>query len=214
MDTLSTIFLTSFMIALSGAMMPGSLLTVTISESSRRGLIAGPLLMLGHSLLELALVVALLLGLAPLFNQPWFFLVVSLLGGGMLLWMAVGMLRALPSLSLELEAAAGGGRGNLVMTGALMSLANPYWIIWWATIGVGYIFSSRQAGLLGVLIFFVGHILADFAWYTLISTVIGTGRTLFTDRIYRGVIGVCAAFLAIFACFLWYHALQTLGMLS
>ena len=139
MDTFGTIFLTSFMIALSGAMMPGSLLTVTISESSRRGLMAGPLLMLGPSLLELALVVALLLGLAPLFNQPWFFLVVSLLGGGMLLWMAVGMLRALPSLSLELEAAAGGGRGNLVMTGALMSLANPYWIIWWATIGVGYI---------------------------------------------------------------------------
>ena len=64
-----TIFVSSFVIALSGAMMPGTLLTVTISESSRRGVIAGPLLILGHGILELTLVTALLLGLAPLFRM-------------------------------------------------------------------------------------------------------------------------------------------------
>jgi threonine/homoserine/homoserine lactone efflux protein len=43
---------TSFVIALSGAMMPGPLLTVTISESPRRGMLAGPLLVLGHGILD------------------------------------------------------------------------------------------------------------------------------------------------------------------
>lgn len=33
-----TIFVSSFIIALSGAMMPGPLLTVTIGDSSRRGM--------------------------------------------------------------------------------------------------------------------------------------------------------------------------------
>ena len=59
MLSIFTIFFTSFVIALSGALMPGPLLTVTISESARRGFVAGPLLIAGHGLLELALVVAL-----------------------------------------------------------------------------------------------------------------------------------------------------------
>ncbi|MEK6655195.1 MAG: LysE family transporter, partial [Thermodesulfobacteriota bacterium] len=63
--TLSTIFFSSFLIALSGAMMPGPLLTAAIGEASRRGFIAGPLLVAGHGILELVLVAALLLGLAP-----------------------------------------------------------------------------------------------------------------------------------------------------
>jgi threonine/homoserine/homoserine lactone efflux protein len=207
---LGAIFVSSFIVALSGAMMPGTLLTVTISESSQRGFIAGPLLIVGHAILEIALLIGLLLGLAPLFKQEWFFLVISVMGGVILLWMATGMFRSLPSLSLSLEAQPE-KRGNLVLTGALMSAANPYWIIWWATIGIGYILHSKQFGLPGLLFFFSGHILADFAWYALISAAVGKGRTFFSDRIYRGIIGTCATVLTIFACLLLYRAVQTLA---
>jgi threonine/homoserine/homoserine lactone efflux protein len=204
-----TIFVSSFVIALSGAMMPGTLLTVTISESSRRGVIAGPLLILGHSILELALLIALLFGLAPLFEQQGFFIVISLVGGSILLWMAIGMLRALPSLSIAWETQQA-NRNNLVLTGILMSLAHPYWIIWWATIGIGYILRSKQAGFWGLFFFFIGHILADFAWYTVVSSAVGKGRTFFSDRIYRGIIGACAAVLVFFACLFIYKAIQTI----
>jgi hypothetical protein len=44
---LLTIFFSSFIIAFSGAMMPGPLLTATISESSKRGFLAGPMLIAG-----------------------------------------------------------------------------------------------------------------------------------------------------------------------
>ena len=202
---LLTLFATSFVVALSGAMMPGTLLTVTISESSRRGAMAGPLLIVGHGILEIALLAALLLGLAPLFNQQWFFILVALLGGGILLWMAVGMFRALPSLSLTLDARQP-PKGNLIMTGALMSAVNPYWIIWWATIGITYIAQARQLGAAGIFAFFSGHILADLAWYSVVSTAIGKGRSLFSDRIYKGLIGVCATFLTAMACFLIFKA--------
>jgi hypothetical protein len=60
LTTLLTIFASSFVIALSGALMPGPLLTATISECSQRGFIAGPLLITGHAILELVLVIALL----------------------------------------------------------------------------------------------------------------------------------------------------------
>jgi threonine/homoserine/homoserine lactone efflux protein len=94
---LITIFASSFVIALSGAMMPGTLLTVTISESSKRGVLAGPLLILGHGILEMILLAALFMGMAPLFKKEWFFFFISIAGGSILLWMAAGMFRSLIS---------------------------------------------------------------------------------------------------------------------
>ena len=81
LTALITIFSTSFMIALSGALMPGPVLTVTVSESTRRGALAGPLMMLGHGILELALIMALFAGLAPFLSQDKVFITVSFVGG-------------------------------------------------------------------------------------------------------------------------------------
>ena len=61
---LLAIFTTAFVVGFSGAMMPGPLLTVTIGESARRGFSAGPLLVLGHAVLELVLILALVGGLS------------------------------------------------------------------------------------------------------------------------------------------------------
>ena len=62
MFAIAAIFGGSFTLALSGVLMPGPLLTVTIAESARRGFWAGPLLMTGHSILELLIVLAIFKG--------------------------------------------------------------------------------------------------------------------------------------------------------
>jgi threonine/homoserine/homoserine lactone efflux protein len=204
---LVTIFFSSFIIALSGAMMPGPLLTATISESSQRGFLAGPLLILGHGMLEIILLVALVLGLAPILLRDDVFAAVALSGGVILLWMAVGMFRTLPSLSLSLNPGSL-KRDSLILNGVLLSIANPYWIIWWATIGFGYVIFSWRYGMAGIVFFFTGHILADLAWYSAVSAAVGKGRHLFSDKIYRGIIGTCAAVLVIFACYFFYAGLQ------
>ena len=205
MLALLTIFLSSFVIAFSGALMPGPLLTVTISESPRRGSVTGPLLIAGHGLLEMALVIAIFLGLAPLLSQPKVFVAIALSGAAILIWMALGMFRALPRLSLASDRKGAAGH-PLIVTGILMSLANPYWTVWWVTIGLGYILQSRQQGPWGVVFFFVGHILADFVWYTAVSTAVAKGRHVLTDRLYRQLTGVCAGFLVVFALYFLYAA--------
>ncbi len=63
-----------------------------------------------------------------------------------------------------------------IISGAMVSLANPYWIIWWATIGMGYLMSAIKSGIAGVGAFFIGHILADLAWYSLVSFGISKGK--------------------------------------
>jgi threonine/homoserine/homoserine lactone efflux protein len=204
-----TLFATSFIVALSGAIMPGPLLTVTITESSRRGMMTGPLLIAGHAILELALVVALLMGLAPLLKMEPVFIVIALAGSAVLLWMGVGMLKSLPTVTLDTNGSSVGGK-NLILSGILMSLVNPYWSIWWATIGLGYILHSMDAGAMGVVAFFSGHILGDLFWYAAVSAAIWKGRRLLSDRGYRILIGTCAVFLIVFSCLFAWSGMQKL----
>jgi threonine/homoserine/homoserine lactone efflux protein len=196
--TLITILATSFVIALSGAAMPGPLMSVTISESTKRGFISGPLLVLGHLLLELALVVLLMFGLAPFLKQEWVFAAIAIIGGVMLAWMGTRMLRSIPSLSIHSDMQTKGGP-HLVLTGMLVSISSPYWSLWWATIGLGYVLFSAQYGILGIVFFFIGHSLGDLAWYSAISLAIAQGRRFLSDNHYRALIGACAVFLLLLA---------------
>lgn len=206
---LLSLFATSFMVAFSGAMMPGPLMSVTISESARRGAAAGPLMILGHGLLELLLAVALLSGFAAVLHRDDVFIAIALIGGATLLWMSTSMLRSLPSLQLP-GTASGGREKNLVVAGIMLSVCNPYWLIWWASIGLGYIVHSARLGFLGVTVFFAGHLLADLAWYSLISFSISRGRHLFSPTVYRRMIGACALFLLCFSCYFFYSGLEKL----
>ena len=190
-------------------MMPGPLLTITISESPRHGVITGPMLIAGHAVLEMALITAFLMGLAPFFQLPAVFVVTAITGSFILMWMAVNMFRSLPSLNISWEEDQS-TKNHPVISGILMSVANPYWIIWWATIGLGYILYSWQFGLWGIIFFFAGHILADLSWYTFISAAVARGRHFLNDRLYRGLIAVCAGFLVIFACYFAYAGMEKL----
>ena len=189
---------TSFIVALSGALMPGPLLTLTVGEAARRGFWAGPLIIVGHALLELGLVLLILAGVGVWLHRPLVLGLVGVGGAAMMVWMGLGLLRSSRHSHLEFNPQGASGL-NPVVAGVLMSAANPYWLIWWLTIGLGYVMFSMQYGWLGVALFFVGHILADFTWYTLVSGAVAQGRRLISDRIYQGFLAGCGVFLFGFA---------------
>ncbi len=207
--SLGALLISSYIIAFSGAMMPGPLLTGAISQTAEKGFVAGPLLIVGHGILEIVLIALLLSGLAPVFQSKPFTITVSLAGGVILLYMAAGMIRSLPSLTLDLTESRDSG-GNSVVSGIILSISNPYWIIWWATIGLGYIAMSRELGMAGITTFFTGHILGDLTWYAFISFLITGGKRFFSDRIYRILIGTCAVMLIIFSIIFIYSGTSSL----
>ncbi|PLX76421.1 MAG: lysine transporter LysE [Desulfuromonas sp.] len=200
---------TSFALGFSGAMMPGPLLTLTIAETVRRGPIAGPMLILGHALLEGLVVLLLFFGAAELITHPAVFVTVALLGGGMMVWMGYSMLRGLGSLSLDLTAGQTSGL-HPVVAGAAISLANPYFTIWWATIGLSYLLVAHEAGPFGVLVFYLCHISSDLVWYGFISGTISYGKRFLSDRGYRIMVGVCALFMIGFGLFFGWRGLGAL----
>ncbi|MGE5551414.1 MAG: LysE family transporter [Bacteroidota bacterium] len=190
------LFVTALIVGFSGAMMPGPLLTLNIEESMRRGALTGPMLVFGHALLELTLIVAILFGFGRILGLGAVKGAIGLAGGVVLLWMACGMLReAKGSLSLDGQERTERRGMPPVMAGAVISFANPYWSVWWATVGLTYLTRARELAFYGVGLFFMGHILADLTWYSAVSFAVARGRKLFSDRVYRGIIFVCGLFL-------------------
>ena len=191
--TLTFIFTTAFVVALSGSLIPGPLLTVTVREAARRGIWVGPLVIVGHAVAELALVTALALGLNEMVSSQQVRVIIFLGGGVILVLMGLWTVRfAWQQQTMPAATSPDTGHGTrLVFSGFLASVANPSWIISLATVGTTWVFVSLQRGLIGIVSFYTGHILADLAWYTLVALMIGGGRKLMTLAVYRGILFTC-----------------------
>ncbi|VGO17138.1 Leucine efflux protein [Pontiella desulfatans] len=196
MFSLLTIFAGAFVVGLSGAMAPGPVLTVTISETLKRGFKAGPLIVLGHAVLEIMLLALIFAGLGPFFQHPVVTKVFLVAGGAVLLWMGGTMIiQNKKSTHDALNAKGAETPYGPIWAGIVLSVTNPYWIIWWVTIGMGFVTQSIQSGIAGLLSFYFGHILADLAWYSFVSFSVSVGRKLCPPMVYRVVFIVCGTVL-------------------
>ncbi|MBC7346053.1 MAG: LysE family transporter [Clostridia bacterium] len=209
------LFAAAWVVSLSGALMPGPLLTITINESLHRGVCAGPLVVLGHAVLELALVVALLLGLQHVLTLPLVEFCLSLAGGGVLGILGLDLLRVTwrPPASLPWDDAAAVGSDARdrwfasVWAGMVTTVVNPYWELWWATIGAAMLVQAQAVATAGITAFYLGHVLGDLGWYTLVSLVVVSGRRWLSRGAYRWLMGGCGVFLLTLAVYFSYHAL-------
>ncbi|MGD0624760.1 MAG: LysE family transporter [Thermodesulfobacteriota bacterium] len=203
------IFVTSFIIGLSGALMPGPVLTVTISQSATRGWMVGPLVVLGHGILELSLVVAIVYGLGQVLTHGSVIGAIGISGGIVLLWMGGSMLRGARKVSLVFEGEKGTASLHPVWAGILSSLSNPYWIVWWATIGLSYIGFSMKYGMMGISSFYTGHILSDLVWYAFVSSLVHFGKRWANDRAYQTLIAICGVLLLGFGVYFGYSGVKS-----
>jgi threonine/homoserine/homoserine lactone efflux protein len=188
----------SFIIALSGALVPGPLFSITVAESAKRGASTGPLIIIGHGILEISLITLMILGITPFLTSPSAKTVISAIGGVVLIYMGYRLIKDARVARLFLTRGEEKRGLHPVFTGIVGSVSNPYWSIWWVTIGLGYLVSSLKFGFLGVVVFFIGHIMADLAWYSLISLAVAKGKKMMGDRGYRSLLYVCGVFLVFF----------------
>ena len=196
-----SLFGVGFVLGLTGAMAPGPLLTVTITESARRGGHVGPLVILGHGILELILLLLIVFGVAGMLAHPVIYTIVSFAGGLIIIYMGIGILRSLRTYTLD--APGDGAQKGLhpVVAGIIISLSNPYWFIWWVTIGMGYVMFASVLGMAGIIAFFAGHISADLAWYSFVSYGIAMGGKYVSTRVIKRVLFFCSLFLLLFGIF-------------
>ncbi len=202
---LPLLFSTAFIVGLSGAMMPGPVTAVLAEHTLKKGFKASPLITLGHLFTEVVMVLLLAVGLGSYMAREGVAGAIGISGGVVLAWMGYGMVKSALSGSLSLTAAEGKKVvDGSISAGVLTSISNPYWFLWWATVGAGYVTLSLEHGILGAMVFLSGHILADFAWLSLLAIALVTGKRFITDKVYNGAVVFLGAFLIVFAIyFLW-----------
>ena len=197
--TLPFLFVFSFVVSFGAVVTPGPVSTAIVSESARRGFIVGPLVATGHSLTELIMVLLLAVGLNAGLNTPFISTVIAILGGLLLLWMGAFMARgawigtlALPKPDTNAQLLS---NWQLVGLGVGATIINPFWYGWWITVAASYILLSQGLGWLGVLVFFLGHISADYLWDSVLSGAVGRGRAWITERVYKWLMIACGLYL-------------------
>lgn len=194
---LLALFFNSFVIGFSGAMMPGPLLAVDIAETPRHGWRTGPVISVGHAIAEIGVVVVLALGVAVVASHPMVARTIGVVGGLALLLMGGSMAYDTLKKRISYDTAGTGKQVGykLAGKGITASLSNPYWFIWWVTIGLALLVKAQEFGIIGPIVFYFGHILSDFVWYTVVSVLLWKGRRLFMGGGLKVLILCCAAFL-------------------
>ncbi len=167
----------ALIISLSGVMAPGPLTVVVVGKGARSPK-AGALIALGHGVVEFPLMAAIVVGLAPFFQRNTFAATVGFAGGLVLMWMGLEILRSLR-----------GGQAveryrevSPFMAGVLMSAANPYFIVWWATVGATLVLSAWQYGVWQFVLFGVLHWSLDLVWDWFLSAASYRGAKVLGER--------------------------------
>jgi len=181
------------LISLSGVMAPGPVTTVTVGKGSESPH-AGALVAVGHGIVEFPLMLAVFYGAGRLLGMPTVKAVIASAGGLFLLLMSVDMFRSLKRQDLD----AGKSATSPVVAGIVLSAANPYFLVWWGTVGATLILRSIGFGLMGFLALAIVHWLCDFSWCYFLSALSYKGGEFFGQRFQKAVFLLCGVFLLFF----------------
>jgi threonine/homoserine/homoserine lactone efflux protein len=178
---------TVVVVTASGALMPGPLFAANLLQGAKGGARSGFIFSIGHMLVELPLVFLMGLGISSLLNFPGFTMLVSLIGGSALVVFGVLQIRDVTRSSFSQEPVEGPKlQRRALILGVGLTAFNPFFIVWWLTVGLGLIVQAVELGaLLGVLLMYSSHVWMDYAWLTGTAYLAARGKTLLKARGYR-----------------------------
>ena len=169
-------------ISASGVMAPGPLFAANIAHGLRDGAKSGIKMAIGHTIVELPLVILLGIGVFSLELFPEFRTVISILGAITLFVFAAMQIK---TIFRNKESTTNLKQGPLV-SGILLSALNPFFIIWWLTIGFKLISDAMLIwAFSGILVLFVLHIWMDFAWLGTISYLASKSAKILSNKNYK-----------------------------
>ena len=183
------------LISLSGVMAPGPMTAVTIGKGSESPH-AGVLIAAGHGIVELPLIIFIFYGFGYFLRLSYVKTTIAFLGGFFLLFMSINMFFSIKKVKYNFNKNI---HSSSMIAGMLLSAGNPYFIIWWATIGAALILRSVNFGILGLVIFALLHWLCDFLWLYFLSALSFKGGQFFGKKFQQVASVICAVLLLFFS---------------
>ena len=183
-------------ISASGVMAPGPLFAANISYGLREGGKSGIKMATGHAIVELPLVLLLGIGVFSLDSFPEFRTIISILGAITLFVFAFLQIKTILNKNKKISTKLKQGP---IITGILLSGLNPFFIIWWLTIGLKLISDAMAIwAFAGILIVFVLHIWMDFVWLGATAFLISKSKKIISNTNYKIIVLALSAILIYF----------------
>jgi threonine/homoserine/homoserine lactone efflux protein len=201
-DSLFGFVLTTIAVSLSGVMAPGPITAATLAAGARSRH-AGALIALGHAAVEMPLILLLVAGIGSFLESSTARVGIGLAGGTVLMFMGVQLL-------LSLRNPSGGSAAPVqrhpLVIGVVLTAANPYFLVWWATVGLTLATQAMAFGALMLGLFAIVHWLCDLGWLEVLSVAGFKGSEVFGSRVQTVVAAVCGIILVGFGAKFLYDA--------
>ena len=149
-------------ISASGVMAPGPLFAANIVNGIKEGTSAGIKMAIGHTIVELPLIIILGIGVFSLDDFPEFRIMISIIGAiTLFVFAAIQIITVLRKKEQKITT----NKHRAIISGITLSVFNPFFIIWWASIGFKLISDAMMIwAFSGIIILFLLHIWMDFVW--------------------------------------------------
>ena len=193
-------------ISCSGAMQPGPVTATAIAMGARNRW-AGTLIAIGHGIIEFPLMVVIIFGLGKYFELQKVQIAIGLAGGIFLLLMAI---QGFLSLKAETDDKSRALTNQPILAGIVLSAGNPYFLIWWATVGLALATQAAKWGIWAFALFALAHWSVDLIWLQILSWASFKGSVLLGPRGMRIVLLICSVALLVFGLIFVYKAGSTL----
>lgn len=196
----------TILISLSGVMAPGAVTAATLSQGSQSRW-AGVWISIGHGIVEIPLIFLLLVGLGTFFKTDPAKIVIGILGGLFLVYLGIMTVREMFSPAQENTAVR---TSKPLITGIILSATNPYFLFWWATVGLNLAYQAQSLGSLALGAFAVVHWSCDLAWLTILSLAAFHGTNFLSPKRQRYLLAFCGAAMVYFGLSFLYGAVMLL----
>ena len=182
--------LTIGFISLSGVLMPGPVFAASIIKGAERKH-AGAWIALGHLVVEVPLILCILAGLYYVLVNQWVKTGIGLVGGALLVYLGVRMVQMRKDDSSVKSAFP----YHPFAAGVITTVSNPYFLLWWATVGASLIIMGLSFGVVGIVGLILVHESCDLGWDYFVAYTSFQSRKLWTTRRKMYIFGACGILL-------------------
>lgn len=196
------------LISMSGVMQPGPVTAATISLAAENKY-AGLLVAVGHGIVEFPLMILIVCGMDVILKSQVTQMFIGLVGGGLLLFMAYQTKVSIANLSQEQKVKS---NHRPILTGIVLTAGNPYFLLWWATVGLAMATAASKFGIWAFVMFAIVHWLCDCVWLHILSLAGFHGSKLMGIKLQKIVLVICGAALLFFGVyFIWRASMMFLS---
>jgi threonine/homoserine/homoserine lactone efflux protein len=204
------------LVSTSGVLSPGPLFFINLLYGSRYGSFVGLKIASGHAIVEFPLIIALSYGLYSfsytLHLTDVIFKFIGLTGGFFLLLFSMLQIISIIKDKSNNSQTITNPKFNIknsILVGFIFTLLNPFFLVWWLTIGSKLISDSIiNFGIIeGISIVFVSHIWMDYFWLWFTSFMINKGKSVIKEKVYRLFVFAISVILGIYGMYLLFTSL-------